>query len=185
MNFILLQSSNATAVIITLVVLLVLFLIFRGVLLWFWKVDVIVDNQKEQINQFKKIVEQNELIINGLSFLNVDQTNLIKDIQVNKDIISVAFEPVRINSDNKTLLMLFASQAPLTGGKFNVLVGDDDVFRSVPIGSESPLEYDVLAGNIKVLIGVSSVVSTEKVVFITVTEGMESYFDIFEYYYKK
>lgn len=69
MNFILLQSSNVTAVIITLVVFLILFLVFRGVLLWFWKVDKIVENQETQI-------KQQQIIIDKLDALNIGDTKV-------------------------------------------------------------------------------------------------------------
>lgn len=35
------------ALIITIVISIVLFFIFRGIMLWYWKVDVIIKNQEE------------------------------------------------------------------------------------------------------------------------------------------
>lgn len=177
MNFILLQSSNTTAVIITLVVFLVLFLVFRGALLWFWKVDKIVENQETQI-------KQQQIIIEKLDALNVGNPKVENGERIDV-LIEETFDPVKKNLNNKTFILLYSSKDPLKGGKFNVLVGDDKVFRNVPIGRDNPLEYEVSAGEIKVLIGASSIISSEKVVYLSASKGMDSYFDVFEYYYEK
>jgi hypothetical protein len=43
------NEPNYLLIIIVLAVPLVLFLIFRSIMLWYWKVDTIVENQEKQI----------------------------------------------------------------------------------------------------------------------------------------
>ena len=47
---------------LSLLIFIVLFLVFRSVILWYWKVDQIVKNQKEQIEGMKLIVGKLEEI---------------------------------------------------------------------------------------------------------------------------
>lgn len=53
------QMSLAEYLIIYFLGVLILFLITRGVFLWYWKIDKIVGNQE---NQIKLIEEQNKLL---------------------------------------------------------------------------------------------------------------------------
>lgn len=189
MKFILLQSIDAGGLIVGIIVLIAIFIICRGVLLWFWKVDVLVNNQQEQINQNKKMLENQDLIIKGLVMLNkrYDASNAMETKIANGKepdvIVEKPFEGNKRNAHNKTFVLFYSSKEPLTGGSFNVLVGSDNTFRKVPIGRDNSIGYEVSPGDIKVLIGASGVVTTEKKVFLTALQGMDTYFDVSEYYY--
>lgn len=51
---------------IVIAVFVVLFFVFRNLILWYYKLDVIVSNQHKQIEQNNKIIDQQGLIINGI-----------------------------------------------------------------------------------------------------------------------
>ncbi|MFD2599300.1 hypothetical protein ACFSQ3_10070 [Sphingobacterium corticis] len=60
MAFILLQASTFGSVIgllISLAFALAIFLLFRSIFLWYWKVDKILENQQKQIDQQKTIID--------------------------------------------------------------------------------------------------------------------------------
>lgn len=61
MNTILLQAANGRgdflSMIFAIVFFIAMFLIFRAVVLWYWKVDKIVEYQKKQIEQQQTIIE--------------------------------------------------------------------------------------------------------------------------------
>jgi|GEM_PF-2642194 len=61
MNSILLQAANGRgdflSMIFAIVFFIAMFLIFRAVVLWYWKVDKIVEYQKKQIEQQQTIIE--------------------------------------------------------------------------------------------------------------------------------
>ena len=48
--------DNAFYVFMTLILIVVIFLIFRGILLWYWKINTIVINQDKQTELLEKIV---------------------------------------------------------------------------------------------------------------------------------
>ncbi|MDR6943024.1 hypothetical protein [Mucilaginibacter pocheonensis] len=69
LTFILLQSTGAPEIITILIVFgiaIVIFLVIRSLMLWYWKVDVVLNNQEAQTSLLQKqnnlIQEQNELL---------------------------------------------------------------------------------------------------------------------------
>lgn len=80
MNTILLQVANGRgdflSMIFAIVFFIAMFLIFRAVVLWYWKVDKIVEYQKKQI-------EQQQTIIEGLGgiFNLLKQQGEVKEVQ--------------------------------------------------------------------------------------------------------
>ncbi|PVH27060.1 hypothetical protein [Sphingobacterium corticibacter] len=59
MNIILLQSSSNEVLtfLAAIAISILLFFVFRSVLLWYWRVDEIVKNQQKQIQQQQTIIE--------------------------------------------------------------------------------------------------------------------------------
>jgi len=55
-------TSGLLMSLVSLFIFIVLFLVFRSVVLWYWKVDQIVKNQKEQIEGMRLIVTKLEEI---------------------------------------------------------------------------------------------------------------------------
>ena len=53
------QTQTLISLLIFLVVLVGLFVLLRSLMLWYWKIDIIVENQKQQIGLTK---EQNSLL---------------------------------------------------------------------------------------------------------------------------
>ncbi|TCV17108.1 hypothetical protein EDC17_101125 [Sphingobacterium alimentarium] len=72
MKNILLQAAAGTGIgslvyfTIVIAVIVVLFVVFRNLILWYYKLDVIVSNQQKQIEQNNKIIDQQGIIIDGL-----------------------------------------------------------------------------------------------------------------------
>jgi len=63
-SFIVLQASNDSSMslliefLVGLLISLVIFLVIRSIVLWYWKIDVIVKNQEEQIRLLSQSLEQ-------------------------------------------------------------------------------------------------------------------------------
>lgn len=55
-------GSLIFGVIITFIICIVIFLIIRSILLWYWKVDVILKNQEQQTALLKQIFEQEDRV---------------------------------------------------------------------------------------------------------------------------
>ena len=53
------QTQTLISLLIFLVVLVGLFVLLRSLMLWYWKIDIIIENQKQQIGLTK---EQNSLL---------------------------------------------------------------------------------------------------------------------------
>lgn len=53
------QTQTLISLIIFLVVMVGLFVLLRSMMLWYWKIDIIIENQKHQISLIK---EQNSLL---------------------------------------------------------------------------------------------------------------------------
>ena len=56
------STSGILMSFVSLFIFIALFLVFRSVVLWYWKVDQIVKNQKEQIEGMRLIVTKLEEI---------------------------------------------------------------------------------------------------------------------------
>lgn len=61
------KIESMITVLFTLAIVVGLFLLFRGIVLWYYKIDKIVNNQQQQINQFQTIIEQQQVIIDNLN----------------------------------------------------------------------------------------------------------------------
>lgn len=71
---------------IVFIILVVLFFVFRFLALWYWRVNEIVGNQKQQIELLEKQIDQNLDIIALLEMLqgidpNAEPTNSLSDCQ--------------------------------------------------------------------------------------------------------
>lgn len=53
------QTQTLISLLIFLVVMVGLFVLLRSLMLWYWKIDIIIENQKQQIGLTK---EQNSLL---------------------------------------------------------------------------------------------------------------------------
>ncbi|GGH20367.1 hypothetical protein FAZ19_09935 [Sphingobacterium alkalisoli] len=75
MNTILLQAAvselsgiaSVFVFLFSLATAIVIFLLFRGVMLWYWRVDTIVRNQEKQIDQMNTIIRSQNIMIDGLN----------------------------------------------------------------------------------------------------------------------
>lgn len=64
--FLLIESEDLGRSLITFIVgfviIIVLFLALRALMLWYWKVNILIENQEEQIRLLKKIAGEKEII---------------------------------------------------------------------------------------------------------------------------
>ncbi|MEN5436556.1 hypothetical protein ABE545_23195 [Sphingobacterium faecium] len=77
---------------------------------------------------------------------------------------------------------MYCSQTPGLSGELRVQVGDKGDFVPLPSNKNDALDFDVRAGEAKVVISPSSVFASEKIVYLKTIEDDITFYDIFEIY---
>ena len=151
----------------------------------------LVSKSNEQIEFEKQLLSQNKKQTDGI--LNANQKSFTDELYKLKTLLdsglitSEEFESEKENIRRyipikKTVLSLYCSQTPGLSGKLRVQVGDKGDFVPLPINKNDALDFDVRAGEAKVVISPSSVFASEKIVYLKTIEDEITCYDIFEIY---
>lgn len=154
-------------------------------------VFTLVSKSNEQIEFEKQLLSQNKKQTEGI--LNANQKSFTDELYKLKTLLdsglitSEEFESEKENIRRnipikKTVLSLYCSQTPGLSGKLRVQVGDKGDFVPLPNNKNDALDFDVRAGEAKVVISPSSVFASEKIVYLKTIEDEVTFYDIFEIY---
>lgn len=151
----------------------------------------LVSKSNEQIEFEKQLLSQNKKQTDGI--INANQKSFTDELYKLKTLLDSGLitseefesekEKIRRNIPiKKTVLSLYCSQTPGLSGKLRVQVGDKGDFVPLPNNKNDALDFDVRAGEAKVVISPSSVFASEKIVYLKIIEDEITYYDIFEIY---
>ncbi|MGE8380760.1 MAG: SHOCT domain-containing protein [Sphingobacterium sp.] len=92
-------------------------------------------------------------------------------------------ENLRSNlSQKKTVLSLYCSSTSSISGRLMVRVGDKGNFIDLPQGRDNALDFDVHAGEVKVVISPTGIFASEKKVYLKTVMNESILYDISEIY---
>lgn len=66
-------SSEVVGIFVGLAIIIGLFFLFRGIMFWYWKVNVIVKNQEESKELLQAVVRQEESKVDGSENQGIQQ----------------------------------------------------------------------------------------------------------------
>ena len=82
----------------------------------------------------------------------------------------------------KTVLSLYCSSTSGISGRLMIRVGDKGTFIDLPQGRDNALDFDVHAGEVKVVISPTGIFASEKMVYLKTVMHETTLYDISEIY---